>query len=521
MNLRNNAIYGLQIAAFCLLASPTLAAPLQDWRFDPSTNQLEVTVKNGVKPRYSFMARPARIVLELPGTEVGKVKTQETYTGSVRQITLVQDRPGITQIILELAPTTVLSKEQLEFRQVAESDQTSDRWILRPLVATAPKPIFSSVRTTPQPSAPGIQTTPSGPNYPPGLSPEETATTPQAGSELPPVSVKPAPKNAPGQFTTPVVPKAEIIPPPQATPSISQIPSNNLPLSEVNPSLAIPESLPPVTPAPPTSTPTVNVPPLNRAEPQNTVAPFQIPDQATQSIPNSASFPIPNQAVQSIPNSTSFPIPNQSSAPTPARPQQIAQNPSSVIDFGQPLFNGSNQPIPNQPYNPIPNQPIPNQPYNPNVLLPAGTVLNLRYAGFQPLKLQNNQPRQEVLVLQNEIRDRNGYVLIPPGASVFGNFETGGAGSRFVAQGISYQGRNVRLMGQSDALAGNRQVADNRLLRNSGIGALAGAILGGFSGGTVLGGAAVGAGVTYAIAPRPATIQPGQIIQLKLTEDLR
>jgi hypothetical protein len=540
MNLRRSAIYGLQIAAFCFLASPSWAAPLQDWRFDPATNQLEVTVKEGIKPSYAFMARPARIILELPGTEIGKVKTQETYNSAVRQITVVQDRPGITQIILELAPTTVLSDRQLEFRQVSEADRNSDRWVLRPLVATAPKPVFSSVRTTPQATAPGIQTTPTGPSYPPGLSPEETADSKPQTSELPSIrSVKPLPTvNAPGQLTTPVVPttpsstaantsapfptpvvpKAEVIPP---TPSISQISSNSLQLSQVNPSLAIPDSLPPATPTPPSNTPTVDVPALNRAEPpQTNAAPFQIPETTAQPVNqpvnnNSLPFPLPDRAA--VPNNPqSFPM---------AAPTQVAQSTSTVIDFGQPLFGNSPspQPIPAQPPSTSTfGTPIPAPSYNnTGALLPAGTVLNLRYAGYQPLKLQNNQPRKEVLVLQNEIRDRNGYVLIPAGSSVFGTFETGGGGSRFIAQGISYQGRNFRLVGQSESLAGSRQVSDNRLIRNSGIGALAGAILGGFSGGNVLGGAAVGAGVTYAIAPRPATIQPNQVIPLKLTEDLR
>lgn len=493
MVVRSSTIHGLAIAALCLVASPGIAAPLQDWRFDPETNQLEVTVKAGVKPKYSFLARPARIVLELPNTEVGTVKTQETYRGAVRQITVSEARPGVTQVVLELAPTTVLDRQQLEFRQVVESDQSRDRWILRPLVASAPKPVLNAVKPAADPMA-----------YPPGLNPTETGATSSAP--------QPAPE----------VPKAEVLPPTPTPPSISQlpttVPSNSLPLPEVNPNLAIPESLPPVRGEVPTSAPTVSVPPLTRSVPtpqdipplpgaQN-FPPASAPPTSQTSSQNSNGlpFPLPDNAGVSSPQ-----IPERFSPPTPV--PQVAARPN-VIDFGQPLVSQAGQ-IPAQPYLGSLNSP------GQGVLLPTGTVLSLRYSGFEPLKLQSEQPRQEVLLLQNEIRDRAGNVVIPAGSAVFGRFETGGSGSRFVAQGISLRGRSIRLVGQSEALSGARQVTDTRLIRNSGIGALAGALLGGLSGGNVLGGAAVGAGVTYALAPRPATIQPGQIVQIRLTEDLR
>ncbi|MCY7322312.1 MAG: hypothetical protein LH660_11070 [Phormidesmis sp. CAN_BIN36] len=80
----------------------------------------------------------------------------------------------------------------------------------------------------------------------------------------------------------------------------------------------------------------------------------------------------------------------------------------------------------------------------------------------------------------------------------------------------------MTIAAQSEVLSGGaRKVSDNRLIRNSGIGALAGAILGGLSGGNVIGGAAAGAAVTYATAPKSATIQPGQILEVRLTEDFR
>jgi len=157
--------------------------------------------------------------------------------------------------------------------------------------------------------------------------------------------------------------------------------------------------------------------------------------------------------------------------------------------------------------------------YN-SALLPAGTVLSLRYPGTQALPL-SAEPRQEVLLLQSDLRDRSGRLIASEGTEVLGKFETSGGGSRFIAQAILLRGQNVTIAAQSDILGGARKVSNNRLIRNSGIGALAGAVLGGLAGGNVIGGAAAGAAVTYATAPKSATIQPGQILDVRLTEDFR
>jgi hypothetical protein len=154
------------------------------------------------------------------------------------------------------------------------------------------------------------------------------------------------------------------------------------------------------------------------------------------------------------------------------------------------------------------------------IVVPVGTSLNLRYGGAQTLKLVSGPPRQEILVLQTAVVDRLGRTIIPAGSAVLGQFETDGSGSRFVTQALSFPGRNLAINAQSVSLGGNRKVSNNKLLQNSGIGAVAGAILGGISGGNVIGGAAAGAAITYAIAPKTAMIEPGQVVEIRLTQDL-
>jgi outer membrane lipoprotein SlyB len=104
---------------------------------------------------------------------------------------------------------------------------------------------------------------------------------------------------------------------------------------------------------------------------------------------------------------------------------------------------------------------------------------------------------------------------------VIGRFESDRGGSQFITQAVSLRGRNVPFAAKSTSLDGKLQISEDKVVKHSALGAIAGALVGGVSGGDILGGAAAGAAVTYLTAPKPATLQPGQLIQVQVTEDLR
>lgn len=543
--LGNHVFYLVPLAVCLGTSAPVWAAPLKAWQYDPTANQLEVTLKDGVKPRYFLMARPARIVLDLPDTEVGDVQRQQTYEGAVRQVRVSQVKPGLTRIVLELSPDATLLRGQAQLQRVGDAEPSSDRWVLRPLIAQTLTNPPTAIPSLPPTAAPLPPTTI---QYPPGLSPTETegsarqvdrpiaqpdkpidiavpppAATAPISTNSPPTKVPlvvaesapkianlptpPAPENfppgiapTPEQLTTNPTPSISSASPPQVpaiepASRIAQKPAPSLQLPDINPSLAIPDSLPPVTAPDVPTAPTVSVPPLDRSRMSPNLPPELPPsDVAT-----------PNAAVSVPPLQ-----PTVTNSVTDRPPVRSGR--SNTIEFGQPL-----------PTLPVMERSLSQSPsvisYN-SALLPVGTVLSLRYPGTQALPL-SSEPRQEVLLLQNDLRDRSGRLIASEGTEVLGKFETSGGGSRFIAQAILLRGQNVAIAAQSDVLGGARKVSDNRLIRNSGIGALAGAILGGLSGGNVIGGAAAGAAVSYATAPQSATIQPGQILDVRLTEDLR
>uniref|UniRef100_A0ACD5GV66 Uncharacterized protein n=1 Tax=Desertifilum tharense IPPAS B-1220 TaxID=1781255 RepID=A0ACD5GV66_9CYAN len=77
------------------------------------------------------------------------------------------------------------------------------------------------------------------------------------------------------------------------------------------------------------------------------------------------------------------------------------------------------------------------------LILPSGTLLTLMYPGRVALSLRPGAVRQEVLLLQEEIRDTNGQILIPMGSMVIGRFEMDGQGVRFITQAIGLGDRNL------------------------------------------------------------------------------
>lgn len=111
---------------------PTKAGILQQWKFNPSANQLEISLQEETKPNYFFLKEPARIVIDLPNTTIGTVAKEQTYLGAVRQVRVSQFQPDVTRIVVELSPQAALAPEKVQI--LPNSTQPKNRWVFRPLI---------------------------------------------------------------------------------------------------------------------------------------------------------------------------------------------------------------------------------------------------------------------------------------------------------------------------------------------------------------------------------------------------
>lgn len=375
---------------------PAQAGFLEKWRFDASTNQLEITLKEGTTPRYFLLAEPLRIILDLPNTTLGNIETQHSYSGAVRQIRVAQFQPNVTRIVLELSPSVVLKPEQVQLQAVAAS---GNRWVLRPLIA-------------------GFQ-------------------TPTAAAS--PSSLPPAAFTQTGALTVKVPPLNR----PQAPASSTPIPVAN---NSANRSSKV-ERLQ-VTSLQ-TQQRTVRVPTTQSPNSQ-TLTSAAVPEiEYGQPL-----LPVQNQEGQVNPIADTPPLQNGVRASDGGKPEQNLPAETQAISATSatptvtvPPLNSSTAAKPTDN----------NRAVEPDVLLSAGTVLTLRYPGEKAITLQPGSPLPEVLLLKEAIRDRSGNIIAPVGTPVIGRFETDRNSSRFISQAIILGGRSIPMSAQSVPLPRNRQ----------------------------------------------------------------
>ena len=484
------------------IASPAHANESLQWSFDPAQRQLSITVPNGAEPSYFLLAEPPRIVVDV-SAEVGNLVEEQAYSGAVRHIRVGQFQPGMTRIVMELSPDVVFSPGQVEM-----SSAGGDRWVVRPLLADS-APIATA---PPTPASVEMDTTATSDiefSAPSAAIAPDASTEPSNEMELPPLEPGAVELNVP----EPEELAEESAPNPSETPAPQDTAIAPASTTLQSPPDALSTDL--FAPFPDISSASVEEDVAAAVSDVDSVAvmdePMDLRDESTETdeaaiAPEASdmsdrlnaetvSFPSPTESSQASPPTTASPVSRPSVSGT-----SVDDGSVSMLEFGQPLPSATS-----------------------SVWLPVGTQLMLRYPGARSLRLTLGSPRQDVLLLHQPVVDSSGRIVVPANTQVLGRFETSTAGSRFVVQAMSVNGQNIQVEGQSDWL-GDRSVSEADLIRNAAIGAAAGTVLttitGDASGVALIGGAAAGAATTYITASEPAVIQPNQLIEVQLTEDL-
>ncbi len=153
------------------------------------------------------------------------------------------------------------------------------------------------------------------------------------------------------------------------------------------------------------------------------------------------------------------------------------------------------------------------------MVLEEGETLELVFPRGENIVLPRGIELQEVLLLRSPILDRFGRIVVPAKTPVIGGFESSRNGSRFIARALYFYGRTIPLAGRSDIIEGSRRVDARILAGASAAGGLALLLLTD-SGLGLLGGAAAGAGAVYATSPKAVTLEPAEVVEIRLTDDL-
>lgn len=108
-----------------LLSSPARAATLESWRFDTNQNRLYFTTQGGVQPKAQLIANPTRLVIDLPGTILGRPMVNQPVTKEgFESIRVGQFESDTTRMVIELSPGYTIDPQQVQFRGVTPNEWT-------------------------------------------------------------------------------------------------------------------------------------------------------------------------------------------------------------------------------------------------------------------------------------------------------------------------------------------------------------------------------------------------------------
>ena len=140
-----------------LLAGAAEAARLQSWRFDASENRLYITTDGGVQPKAQLIFNPTRLVIDLPGTSLGRPSVSKPLSGAIESVRVGQFDADTTRIVVEIRDGFTLDPQQVKFRGISPSEWTVD--LPTPMRAGTQNPISEpgGERLSVEPSAPMAQ----------------------------------------------------------------------------------------------------------------------------------------------------------------------------------------------------------------------------------------------------------------------------------------------------------------------------------------------------------------------------
>ncbi|MDB9308606.1 N-acetylmuramoyl-L-alanine amidase [Aphanizomenon sp. CS-733/32] len=126
-----------------ILSSPAFAAKLESWRFNTNRNHLEINTSSPVQPQAQLIFNPTRLVIDLPGTELGRPSVTQQIGSKIRTIRVGQFDDQTTRLVIELAPGYTFNPNQVKFVPIS-----GKRWLVE-----LPQPEVASGQTG-EPSLP-------------------------------------------------------------------------------------------------------------------------------------------------------------------------------------------------------------------------------------------------------------------------------------------------------------------------------------------------------------------------------
>jgi N-acetylmuramoyl-L-alanine amidase len=116
----------LTCLSFLFFANPAYAGKLVFWRFDSGQNRLTFNTDQGVQPTAQLIYNPTRVVIDLPGTTLGKPTVNQNLGNVIKSLRVGQFDSFTSRLVIELAPGYTLDPQQIRIRGVSPTQWTVD-----------------------------------------------------------------------------------------------------------------------------------------------------------------------------------------------------------------------------------------------------------------------------------------------------------------------------------------------------------------------------------------------------------
>ncbi|MEM0980970.1 MAG: AMIN domain-containing protein, partial [Cyanobacteria bacterium P01_H01_bin.58] len=116
----------LGVASALVITLPAEAAQLQSWWFDARENQLVFTTDASVQPRAQMIFNPTRIVIDLPGTTLGRPSSRQAVGGAIREVRSGQFDPRTARLVIELNSGYTMDPRAVQVRGL-----DNNRWAVQ------------------------------------------------------------------------------------------------------------------------------------------------------------------------------------------------------------------------------------------------------------------------------------------------------------------------------------------------------------------------------------------------------
>ncbi|NEO27459.1 MAG: N-acetylmuramoyl-L-alanine amidase [Kamptonema sp. SIO4C4] len=123
--------------------TPAQATELASWQFDASQNQLNFRTTSNVQPTAKLIPNPSRLVIDLPGTRLGRGTMRQSIGGVIDSVRAGQFNAQTTRLVVELAPGYTIDPQQVQF-----TGHTPNQWSVKlptPVQTTASSPVQGSI----------------------------------------------------------------------------------------------------------------------------------------------------------------------------------------------------------------------------------------------------------------------------------------------------------------------------------------------------------------------------------------